>query len=138
MAFNRTPHYTRGLLLVGDAAGMVNPFNGEGIAYAMESAEIAARTVTQALAAPSWAGAEKVLNSYPRVLADAYGGYYALGRTFVKAIGRPELMRFATRHAMSRPALMRFALKLLGNLTDPRGDASDRLINAMTRLAPTR
>ena len=56
----------------------------------------------------------------------------------MKAIGRPELMRFATRHAMSRPALMRFALKLLGNLTDPRGDASDRLINAMTRLAPAR
>jgi menaquinone-9 beta-reductase len=138
MAFNRTPHYTRGLLLVGDAAGMVNPFNGEGIAPAMESGEIAARTVAQALAAPTWAAAEKVLNSYPQALADAYGGYYALGRTFVKAIGRPELMRFATRHAMSRPALMRFALKLLGNLTDPRGDASDRLINAMTRLAPTR
>jgi hypothetical protein len=58
---------------------------------------------------------------------------------FVKAIGRPELMRFATRHAMSRPALMRFALKLLGNLTDPRGgDASDRLISALTRLAPAR
>ena len=138
MAFNRTPHYTRGLVLVGDAAGMVNPFNGEGIAYAMESGELAARIVTQALAAPTWPGAEKVLNSYPRVLADAYGGYYALGRTFVKAIGQPDLMRFATRHAMSRPALMRFALKLLGNLTDPRGDASDRLINALTRLTPAR
>ena len=37
MGFNRTPHYTRGMLLVGDAGGMVNPFNGEGIAYAMES-----------------------------------------------------------------------------------------------------
>jgi menaquinone-9 beta-reductase len=138
MAFNRTPSYTSGLLLVGDAAGMVNPFNGEGIAYAMESGEIAARTVTQALACPDAAGTEQVLHGYPRVLADAYGGYYALGRTFVKAIGRPELMRFATRHAMSRPALMRFALKLLGNLTDPRGDASDRLINALTRLAPAR
>jgi geranylgeranyl reductase family protein len=138
MAFNRTPHYTRGLVLVGDAAGMVNPFNGEGIAYAMESGELAARIITQALAEPTWPGAEKVLNSYPRVLADAYGGYYALGRTFVKAIGQPDLMRFATRHAMSRPALMRFALKLLGNLTDPRGDASDRLINALTRLAPAR
>ena len=138
MAFNRTPSYTDGLLLVGDAAGMVNPFNGEGIAYAMESGQIAARTVTQALAWPDAAGAERVLHGYPRVLADAYGGYYALGRAFVKAIGRPELMRFATRHAMSRPALMRFALKLLGNLTDPRGDASDRLINAMTRLAPAR
>ena len=35
MGFNRTPHYTRGLMLVGDSGGMVNPFNGEGIAYAM-------------------------------------------------------------------------------------------------------
>jgi geranylgeranyl reductase family protein len=138
MAFNRTPAYTDGLLLVGDAAGMINPFNGEGIAYAMESGEIAARLVTQALAWPDAAGAERVLHGYPRVLADAYGGYYALGRAFVKAIGRPELMRFATRHAMSRPALMRFALKLLANLTDPGGDASDRLIHAMTRLAPAR
>ena len=72
-------------MLVGDAAGMVNPFNGEGIAYAMESGEIAARIVTQALAWPDAAGAERVLHGYPRVLADAYGGYYALGRAFVKA-----------------------------------------------------
>jgi len=50
MGFNRTPHYHQGLLLVGDAGGMVNPFNGEGIAYAMESGEILARTIVQALA----------------------------------------------------------------------------------------
>ena len=50
MGFNRTPHYHQGLLLVGDAGGMVNPFNGEGIAYAMESGEIVARTIVQALA----------------------------------------------------------------------------------------
>ena len=50
MGFNRTPHYYRGLLLAGDAAGMVNPFNGEGIAYAMESGEILARAIAQALA----------------------------------------------------------------------------------------
>ena len=43
MGFNRKPHYTRGLLLLGDAGGMVNPFNGEGIAYAMESAETRCR-----------------------------------------------------------------------------------------------
>ena len=37
-----------GLLLVGDAGGMVNPFNGEGIAYAMESAEMAADAIAEA------------------------------------------------------------------------------------------
>jgi menaquinone-9 beta-reductase len=137
MGFNRTPHYHRGLLLVGDAAGMVNPFNGEGIAYAMESGEILARVIAQALARPTRAETERVLRGYPQALRQAYGGYYALGRTFVQLIGHPQLMRFATRHGMARPALMRFALKLLANLTDPRGgDATDRVINAMSRLAP--
>jgi geranylgeranyl reductase family protein len=136
MGFNRTPHYYQGLLLVGDAGGMVNPFNGEGIAYAMESGEILARTIAQALARARRAETERVLAGYPRELAQAYGGYYSVGRVFVKAIGRPELMRFATKHAMSRPALMRFALKLLANLTDPGGDASDRLVNGLSKLAP--
>jgi geranylgeranyl reductase family protein len=137
MGFNRTPHYTRGLLLAGDAGGMVNPFNGEGIAYAMESGEIAARVVTQALSRPTWPGAERVLCTYPQALKDAYGGYYTLGRLFVRAIGRPELMNFATKHGLRRPMAMRFVLKLLANLTDPRGgDAADRVINAMSKLAP--
>ncbi len=136
MGFNRTPHYYKGLLLVGDAGGMVNPFNGEGIAYAMESGEILARTITQALARARRAETERVLAGYPHALSEAYGGYYALGRVFVKAIGRPGLMRFATRHSMSRPALMGFALKLLANLTDTRGDAADRLVNGLSKLAP--
>ena len=136
MGFNRTPHYYQGLLLVGDAGGMVNPFNGEGIAYAMESGEILARTIVQALARSRRAETERVLAGYPDALSQAYGGYYALGRTFVKLIGKPTLMRIATKHSMGRPALMRFALKLLANLSDPRGDASDRLVNGLSRLAP--
>jgi geranylgeranyl reductase family protein len=137
MGFNRTPQYHKGLLLAGDAAGMVNPFNGEGIAYAMESGEILARVVTQALARPSRAETERVLRTYPEELQAAYGRYYTLGRIFVELIGRPKLMRYATSRGMNHPQLMRFALKLLANLTDPRdGDASDRIISAMTRLAP--
>ena len=137
MGFNRTPHYHRGLLLAGDAAGMVNPFNGEGIAYAMESGEILARVAAQALARPTAAETERVLRGYPEVLQDAYGRYYTLGRMFVELIGRPKLMRYATARGMHHPQLMKFALKLLANLSDPKdGDASDRIISAMTRLAP--
>jgi menaquinone-9 beta-reductase len=137
MGFNRTPQYHQGLLLAGDAAGMVNPFNGEGIAYAMESGEILARVVAQALARPTRAETERVLRSYPEELQAAYGRYYTLGRIFVELIGRPKLMSYATNRGMHHPQLMRFALKLLANLTDPRdGDASDRIISAMTRLAP--
>jgi menaquinone-9 beta-reductase len=137
MGFNRTPQYHKGLLLAGDAAGMVNPFNGEGIAYAMESGELLARVVAQALARPGRAETERVLRSYPQELQAAYGRYYTLGRVFVELIGRPKLMRYATSRGMHHPQLMRFALKLLANLSDPRdGDASDRIISAMTRLAP--
>ncbi len=87
MGFNRTPPYFNGLLLAGDAAGMVNPFNGEGIAYAMESGEILARMIAQALARPSRAETERVLAGYPRALREAYGGYYALGRSSSRRSG---------------------------------------------------
>jgi flavin-dependent dehydrogenase len=137
MGFNRTPHYRRGLLLAGDAGGMVNPFNGEGIAYALESGELAAQVIAQALARSDQAGAEQVLHSYPQALKDAYGGYYTLGRKFVRAIGDPRVMRFATKHGMPHPALMRFIMKLLANLTEVRGgDAADRLINALSKMTP--
>ncbi|MFY1685632.1 geranylgeranyl reductase family protein [Micromonospora sp. WMMD730] len=137
MGFNRVPHYTRGVLLVGDSGGMVNPFNGEGIAYAMESGELAAEVIVQALARPAGPERERALTAYPQELKARFGGYYRLGGIFVKLIGRPEVMRMATKHGMPHPMLMRFVLKLLANLTDPRGgDAMDRVINAMTKAAP--
>ncbi|WP_424528573.1 geranylgeranyl reductase family protein [Sphaerisporangium viridialbum] len=136
MAFNRQPHYTRGLVLVGDAGGMINPFNGEGIAYAMETGRIAADTIVTALSGTTPAQRERVLRAYPQTLKDAYGGYFTLGRLFVEAIGKPGVMGFLTRHGLPHPTLMRFALKLLANLTDRQGDASDRIINALSKVTP--
>jgi flavin-dependent dehydrogenase len=137
MGFSRVPHYQRGVMLVGDSGGMVNPFNGEGIAYAMESGELAAEVAVQALARPLGTERERALQFYPAELKARYGGYYRLGGWFVKLIGHPQLMRFATQHGMPHPVLMRFVLKLLANLTDPRGgDAMDRIINGLTKVAP--
>ncbi|MEV7908353.1 FAD-dependent oxidoreductase, partial [Streptomyces anulatus] len=62
---------------------------------------------------------------------------FTLGRGFVELIGHRRVMDFATRHALPHPRLMRFALKLLGNLTDRRGDASDRIINALSKVVPS-
>ena len=137
MGFNRKPHYTRGVLLVGDSGGMVNPFNGEGIDYALEAGHMAADTIVQALARPEGAGREKVLEGYAAALDAAYGGYFTLGRVFAKMIGNPTFMKQATRYGLPRTALMRFTLKLMANLTDPRdGDVSDRVINALSKVAP--
>jgi geranylgeranyl reductase family protein len=137
MAFNRKPHYANGALLVGDAGGMVNPMNGEGIAYAMEAGKLAAEIVAQAVAESDERRRERVLESYPEALAADYGGYFTVGRLFVKAIGHPSVMKLCTRHGLPHPTLMRFCLKLLANLSDTRdGDAMDRIITTLNRLAP--
>jgi menaquinone-9 beta-reductase len=137
MGFNRKPHYTRGVLLSGDSGGMVNPFNGEGIDYALESGHLAAETVVEALARPEGPARERVLEGYAAALDSAYGGYFTLGRVFAKMIGNPTFMKQATKYGLPRTALMKFTLKLMANLTDPRdGDVSDRVINALARIAP--
>ena len=138
MGFNRTPHYVPGLLLVGDAGGMVNPFNGEGIGYAMESARIAAETVVQAMARAEGPARERALEGYPVAIKDALGSYYRLGNIFSKLIGNPTVMRTATKYGLPRKTLMKLVLKLLAGLYDQRdGDAFDRIITAATRMAPS-
>jgi geranylgeranyl reductase family protein len=133
MGVNRTPVATPGLLLIGDAGGLVNPFNGEGIAYAMESAEMAAELIHESLVT----NRPGLAQIYPELLAERYGRYFFMGRRFVEAIGNPEVMRFATKHGLHREWLMRFAMRLLANLTDGwDGDAKDKLMYAMERLVP--
>ncbi len=137
MGFNRTPHFHQGMLLVGDAGGMVNPFNGEGIAYAMESGRIAAETITEALASGRDNARDLRLATYPTRLKSEWGGYYTLGRVFVKLIGNDRVMKVAAQKGLAHPTLMKFTLKLLANLSEPKGgDVADRLISALTRIAP--
>ncbi|WP_433265991.1 geranylgeranyl reductase family protein [Actinosynnema sp. CS-041913] len=137
MGLNRKPHYRDGLLLVGDAGGMVNPFNGEGIGYAMESARIAAETVVQALARTGHSR-ERALHGYPVRIEQALGSYYRLGNVFSRLIGHPTIMRTATKYGLPRKTLMKLVLKLLAGLYDPKdGDAFDRIIAATTKFTPT-
>ena len=137
MGFNRQPFYTQGLVLVGDSGGMVNPFNGEGIAYAMESGKVAAEVIAEAAKANNEFAREKILHQYPALMRDRLGGYYTLGRIFVKIIGNPEVMKIATKYGLGYDRLMRFTLKLLANLTDPNSkETSDRIINALSKIAP--
>jgi menaquinone-9 beta-reductase len=133
MGLSRTPPAMPGMLVVGDAAGLVNPFNGEGIAYAMESGELAAELVHDALLEDR-AG---IAHLYPTMLRERYGRYYRLGSGFVRAIGHPPVMRALTDYALPQAWLMRFMLRLMGNLTDGRtGDVRDRVMYAIERLTP--
>ena len=48
-----------------------------------------------------------------------------------------SVMHLCTRYGLPRPALMRLVMKLLADVYEPRGgQASDRLIAALTRIAP--
>lgn len=137
MCFNRQPLYDRGLLLVGDAGGMVNPFNGEGIGEAMEAGRHSAEVVASALARRTLGEREAVLQTYPRVMKDSLGGYYMLGKQFATLIGRPEIMRAAVRYGLPRKHLMRLLLKIMANLPQERGGRlDDRVINALSRVTP--
>jgi len=132
MGMNRTPQAVPGLLLIGDAAGAVNPFNGEGIAYAIETGRIAAELVAEALVKDRPALAMQ----YPQVLRDTYGGYFAIGRQFAKVIGKPAIMGRATYHLLPHRGIMAFALRAMANLSDGRdGDLQDRLLDLAIRVA---
>ncbi len=138
MAFNRQPLYADGLMLVGDAGGMVNPFNGEGIDYALEAGRTAAEIIVQAKARTDGAGQERVLTSYNAVMKEHLGGYYTLGRGFASLIGKPEVMRLCVKYGLPITPLMRVLLKTMANLAQPRGGRiDDRLITALSRLAPS-
>lgn len=138
MAFNRQPLYTRGLLLVGDAGGMVSPFNGEGIAYALMAGRLAADVITQSLARTSDRGRELALQAYPQAMKAQLGGYYTLGRGFAHLIGNPRIMRACTKYGLPHPQLMRFVHKLLSDGYERRGgETMDRVIAALARMVPS-
>ncbi|MPZ87515.1 MAG: FAD-dependent oxidoreductase [Nitriliruptorales bacterium] len=133
MGHNRKPPLYKGAMLVGDSAGMVNPFNGEGISYAIEAAAFAVEAADAALRSHS----DEPLRAYERAVADAWGGYYTLGRWFVHIIGHPAIMRFCTEFGMPRRRVMQFVFRLMAHLTDRKSsDLTDRVINALSRAVP--
>ncbi len=102
-------------IVAGDAAGSINPFNGEGIAYAYETGRMVAETVSEALVT----GDGLALARYPERLEDIYGLYFKVARTFVKLIGNPAVMRELTRVGMHSRPLMEWVLRIMANLLRP-------------------
>jgi flavin-dependent dehydrogenase len=132
MSLNRSPQAVPGMLVVGDAAGAVNPMNGEGIAYAIETGEMAAELVHEALVKDR----PGLAMLYPQALRERYGRYFRLGRGFARLVGKPEIMGPATKHLLPNRRVMGFAMRMMANLTDGRdGDAQDKLFYVLERLA---
>ncbi|HEX2042044.1 MAG TPA: geranylgeranyl reductase family protein [Acidimicrobiales bacterium] len=123
-------------LATGDAVGAINPFNGEGIAYAYETGRFAAEAVTAALAT----GDAGALRAYDERLQAEYALYFKVARAFVRIIGRPTLMRALVGTGMHSRTLMEWVLRIMANLLRPDelgpAEAAYRAVAAIARLAP--
>jgi menaquinone-9 beta-reductase len=138
MALSVGPRHGPTHLVTGDAGGAINPFNGEGIAYAYETGRMAAGAVGLALAS----GDAGALAAYERQLIDTYGLYYKVARAFVKIIGKPPLMRALVGTGMHSRTLMEWVLRIMANLLRPDelgpAEAAYRAVAAIARMAPER
>ncbi len=131
MSFSVGPKAGRNWVLVGDAAGSVNPFNGEGIDYGYETGRMAAEHISRAIGA----GDPALLQAYPQALADEYGAYNRVARAFVVAIGRPELMKILVRTGLRSRPLMEWVLKVMANLLEPEDvGMSERVYRMVERI----
>ena len=102
-------------IVIGDAAGSVNPFNGEGIDYAYETAHIAAEVLHDALVEKD----AMVLKRYDQIVEEEYGQYFKVARLFARIIGRPVLMRELSRVGIHSRTLMEWVLRIMANLLRP-------------------
>jgi menaquinone-9 beta-reductase len=137
MAGSVNPKVGPNWLVVGDAAGSINPFNGEGIDYAYETARMAADLIDEAIVS----GTGQPLQRYTTMLDDEYGLYFRVARSFARIIGQPVLMRELTRVGMRSQSLMEWVLRIMANLLrdDELGpaEAAYRSVARIARLAPS-
>ena len=95
---------------VGDAAGLINPMNGEGIDYGLESGMLLADLF---LEDPSAAPA-----AYDRIIGERFDGFLRTGRRFSFLIGHPWILRNGLRLAVGTQAVANITLQVMGNLID--------------------
>ncbi|MDP3983978.1 MAG: geranylgeranyl reductase family protein, partial [Acidimicrobiia bacterium] len=112
MSFSKSPLIGPNWIVVGDAAGAINPWNGEGISYGYETGFMAADAVLAAVGADDPA----LLDGYLRRLDEEFGLYYKMARIFVKLIGNPAVMRSLAHVGLRNRPLMEWTLKVMSNL----------------------
>ena len=99
-------------LLIGDAGGSINPFNGEGIAYGYETGRLAASVIGDALGA----GDLGRLTGYEQRLEDEYGRYYRVASSFMSLMMRPALLRGFIAGGMHSKTFMGWVLRIMSNM----------------------
>ena len=99
-----------GWVAIGDAAGLINPMNGEGIDYGLESGMLAADLF---LADPVTTPDE-----YDRLVGQRFDSFLRTGRRFSFLIGHPWILRSGLRLAVGTQGIADITLQVMGNLVD--------------------
>jgi geranylgeranyl reductase family protein len=99
-----------GWVAVGDSAGFVNPMNGEGIDYGLESGMLAAQKFIEDPVTASQA--------YDREVGERFDSFLRTGRRFSFIIGHPWLLKPGLRVAVGTQKAADITLAVMGNLID--------------------
>jgi geranylgeranyl reductase family protein len=105
--------------LIGDAAGCVNPLNGEGIDYGLETGRLVAEVMT---------GTDDLATVWPALLREHYGESFSIARRLAGLVTVPRLLPALGPAGMRSDWLMTLALRWMGNLvTDEDRDRAARV-----------
>jgi geranylgeranyl reductase family protein len=111
-------------MLVGDAAGCVNPLNGEGIDYGLETGHLAAQVLASTIP-------NAQLNyeaQWASILSNRYGTAFSIARRLAGFLTVPGFLPTFGPVGMRSKALMTVALRVMGNLiTEEDADVTARL-----------
>ena len=105
--------------LIGDAAACVNPLNGEGIDYGLETGRLVAAMIA--------CGAD-LSTAWPALLREHYGDAFSIARRLAGLVTVPRLLPALGPVGMRSDWLMTLALRWMGNLvTDEDRDRAARI-----------
>ncbi len=124
-------------VVVGDAAGSVNPFNGDGVEPALSNGRLAASVVNDAIRT----GDGLELRRYEKQLVSSYDHYYRLGRLVTKALGKPGLMRRFTLLGIQSRVLTELVMRISTNLVNNDAGGTESVYEigkVVARLIPDR
>jgi geranylgeranyl reductase family protein len=117
-------------LLVGDAAGVADPWSGAGLGAAVESGAVAGNVVVEALEA----GSSTSLQRYPSLLDERFEPSYGVGLLADRLLGQPSVSRQVAERAARSDAVADSFLRLAtGAVRQSRPGPAE----IVTRLATT-
>lgn len=109
-----------GWVAVGDAAGLINPMNGEGIDYGLESGILA---IDMFLEDPATA-AER----YDEEVGRRFDSFLRLGRRFSFLIGHPMILNGGLRLSVATESIAKITLAVMGNLIDEESPGASGVV----------